>query len=822
MSYDATDEYVVLFGGRSAIDSRFALNDTWAYHAGVWRNITSTAGRAPPARFAAEIAYDESDHYVFLTGGRGQYQDENHTNPLLTDSWAFAGGHWRQLGASWPTALLSSCQGTTAAFDSTDQFVIVLSPCSGFSTGGQAAAYHNGNWTDLSVNTTTNATIPTPGFIDPLLVDEPALGGVVLFGGTDPFLHAAYNETVLYTGGQWIDETANLTGTPPGRVFAAGDYDQADPGFLLSGGDVDVPPLAATNSTWILSNRTWIQAPAGPAPPADSASRMVWDKVDNASIWFGGIPNETWSWGVTSPLVGLAILPGINPVDVGVATAFSASYEGGTAPFNFTWQFGDGTASNLATPSHAYSAIGSYSVSLVVRDSFGHTAAASDLLNASGALAVSLSAGPNPVDVGVPVAFSSHLSGGSAPLGYNWTFGDGTAPIASPVQAIHAYGVAGNYTAALVVTDAGGGRFVAGATIDVIPGPSVPVITATPISPDLGQLVNFSAVEVGGTVPYHYSWAFGDGGVGGNLAAISHIFTTNGPFVATVTVVDAEGATITGSLNMTIALNVSALGNWSAGAAPLILGFHSAVSGGVPGYTYAWTFGDGGTAAGPTPTHQFDVPGLFTAELRVQDSSGHSAESGWTVFVAPGGGGPLTVTLSPEPSQIAVGGFSLVTATLSGGLGGYTFRWTDGMATCLLAGPLSVRCAPATVGTYPVALTVVDQAGHSATGSTSLTVGAAGTVTSPPVGGLLSWAQIGVTVGVAGAIAVALIVLVVVRKSGGRNAARPREPDAYAEYRSAVRAAPRVIDSGSPSLESGTPAKKPTRPGAPDPLSDLE
>jgi hypothetical protein len=54
------------------------------------------------------------------------------------------------------------------------------------------------------------------------------------------------------------------------------------------------------------------------------------------------------------------------------------------------------------------------------------------------------------------VGFSALASGGTAPYGYLWTFGDGTAPSAAQNPS-HTYAAPGFYSATLVVTDARGG-----------------------------------------------------------------------------------------------------------------------------------------------------------------------------------------------------------------------------------------------------------------------------------------------------------------------------------------------------------------------------
>jgi PKD domain len=56
---------------------------------------------------------------------------------------------------------------------------------------------------------------------------------------------------------------------------------------------------------------------------------------------------------------------------------FVGSASGGLPPYNFTWNFGDGSPpSYLQNPEHPYVAFGSYNVSLTVRDASGDVASA--------------------------------------------------------------------------------------------------------------------------------------------------------------------------------------------------------------------------------------------------------------------------------------------------------------------------------------------------------------------------------------------------------------------------------------------------------------
>ncbi len=76
MAYDATDGYVVLFGGCLGTSGGCApiSDQTWVYQGGVWANLTEFQPH-PTARYAAGITFDSADGYVLLYGGQGSIVD---------------------------------------------------------------------------------------------------------------------------------------------------------------------------------------------------------------------------------------------------------------------------------------------------------------------------------------------------------------------------------------------------------------------------------------------------------------------------------------------------------------------------------------------------------------------------------------------------------------------------------------------------------------------------------------------------------------------------------------------------------------------------
>ncbi len=123
------------------------------------------------------------------------------------------------------------------------------------------------------------------------------------------------------------------------------------------------------------------------------------------------------------------------------------------------------------------------------------------------------------------------------------------------------------------------------------------------------------------------------------------------------------------------------------------------ISGETPNYTYRWSNGVSGTAFGD-PSNSFIDSGLCagTYAIRIKDSNGcvNTFKTNITQ--------PLPVTISFNPTEVSCNGScnGAVTATVSGGHGGYTYKWSPGGQT---TATISSLCP----GTY--SLTAKDDSG---------------------------------------------------------------------------------------------------------------
>ncbi|MCI4345305.1 MAG: PKD domain-containing protein, partial [Thermoplasmata archaeon] len=167
----------------------------------------------------------------------------------------------------------------------------------------------------------------------------------------------------------------------------------------------------------------------------------------------------------------------------------------------------------------------------------------------------------------------------------------------------------------------------------------------------------------------------------------------------------------------------------ASGTAPLTVQFSGSATGGVAPYSFAWTFGDGTTGTGASPSHVYRTTGSFTARLTVTDSlkGTGAATAGITVH-------PPTLAVTVTPSTVSGPAPMCVnfSAQLSGGTAPYTVAWTFG-SVAKGSGAVVSHCFFA-AGTATVVATVTDASGRSASALAAVTI-------TPPLSVQLSLSQ---------------------------------------------------------------------------------
>ncbi len=242
-------------------------------------------------------------------------------------------------------------------------------------------------------------------------------------------------------------------------------------------------------------------------------------------------------------------------VDVGHLLDANATVAGGSAPYNYSWNFDDGVVLWGDDVSTSYTLPGTYLVTVEVRDAGGGASVNTTELVVEPLPTVALHALPsNETDVGVPIGLSADVGGGTTPGIGSWEFGDGESGVGESVQ--HAYTESGVYFARFYYVDASGVNVSQYVQIVVHPSIAATFSVATVpsgTSVDAGTLLYFNTTISGGTAPYTVVWGFQDGSYGYGVSA-QHIYGSAGTYRVTLFVVDSVG----GEWNTTYRLVVGA------------------------------------------------------------------------------------------------------------------------------------------------------------------------------------------------------------------------------------------------------------------------
>jgi len=132
----------------------------------------------------------------------------------------------------------------------------------------------------------------------------------------------------------------------------------------------------------------------------------------------------------------------------------------------------------------------------------------------------------------------------------------------------------------------------------------------------------------------------------------------------TLTVTDDEGAdhTATQSVTVPTAGNSSPTADFSNDCSDLTCNYNGSTSSDSDGSiaSYAWNFGDSGTASEATPSHTYASAGTYTVTLTVTDSSGATNSTTQSVTVTAAGNDSAEGSDDGGSSSGGGGSFSIV------------------------------------------------------------------------------------------------------------------------------------------------------------------
>ncbi|MFI5196482.1 MAG: PKD domain-containing protein [Chitinophagales bacterium] len=350
----------------------------------------------------------------------------------------------------------------------------------------------------------------------------------------------------------------------------------------------------------------------------------------------------------------------------------------GTAPLSYHWLFGDGGSSTLASPTHNYLALGSYTVMLIVTDGNG---------------CIDTLTRPNYITVGqLTAAFTAPATACvySSVSFYNtsgphsssaWNFGDGGT--ATTDSATHIFTAPGTYNVRLIVFN-GYCYDTIIHPITILPGPATSFTIAPAQACPAPVTLNFTGTVPSGSA---VTWLYGDGS-SGTGATSSHTYANNGVDTIKMITVGATGCRDTiMQIDTIYNLMLKIIDSPSSGCVPLTVPFSVVALTTQPtpslsphSYpysigSYSWNFGDGSPpSSSPAPSHTYIAAGVYTVIVNVVTANGCIISDTTKVYV----GTPPVITFTAIPTHVCAGSSVLFAATHTGPVTVYVWDFGDG------------------------------------------------------------------------------------------------------------------------------------------------
>jgi PKD repeat protein len=315
--------------------------------------------------------------------------------------------------------------------------------------GGRKAPFAHRQYHVLLMPGSTRDLIFTPGY-----------------DGTFPLIERRLNLTdnaQMNGGMQTCFTIAAAGGNSPPTASAGGPYNGVAglPIAFNAGASTDCSPTPCTpegdslSYTWNFGDAT---SGSGVTPSHAYAAAGTY----NVTVTVDDGVNPPVTSPLTTATVAANQVPTANPNGpYSGRTGFPIAFNGtGSSdpegqPLSYNWNFGDGNTGSGATPSHAYAAPGTYTVTLTVNDGFQNSAPASTTATVIDNVApVANPGGPyNSTSTTVTFNGAGSSDGNGDTLTYAWNFGDGgTGSGATPTHT-YAQGSGTTFTVTLVVND---------------------------------------------------------------------------------------------------------------------------------------------------------------------------------------------------------------------------------------------------------------------------------------------------------------------------------------------------------------------------------
>jgi gliding motility-associated-like protein len=370
-----------------------------------------------------------------------------------------------------------------------------------------------------------------------------------------------------------------------------------------------------------------------------------------------------------------------------------------TGAVSWNWNFGDGGTSTQQNPSHTYTALGNYTVTLIATGANG----CSDSVIKNQFIRIQapvVAINGLPLEGCVPYTIfpTPNVTTVDGIAAYLWDFGDGfTSTVANPS---HTYPLQGTYTVKLFITT-NDGCTDSSVVINAVRvgNKSLANFNAIPLAQCVAQPIQFNNL----TNPSdRWAWDFGDGIGSSFLQNPAYAYQDTGKFTVRLIAWNNGCADTAIKTNYITALPpVAKFGSTFNCNNKLLVTFSDSS---ILPQTWLWNFGDGFTSTAQNPVHTYTAYGSYNVSLTVTNGAcSHTKVNTITVFNE-----QVNFTIAFDTlckSQPAV---FLATGFFQSNIITYLWNYGDGISE--IAGPIAVHTY-ANAGLYSVTLTITDVRG---------------------------------------------------------------------------------------------------------------
>lgn len=379
----------------------------------------------------------------------------------------------------------------------------------------------------------------------------------------------------------------------------------------------------------------------------------------------------------------------------------------------WAWNFGDGTTSGAENPSHIYTGVGNFTVSLTaVNNGCPGVVTKTNLIQVLPPIARFNAAITNCADR-LQFTFTDASIGAD---GWTWDFGDGS-PVSTAQSPVHSFPALGNYTVTLTVTNSTNtcSHSVTHIVRAIDQAPDFTVSAATICRRDA---ITFTPLNADPAITAQVLWDFGNGAQINTttVTPVSYTYPASGTYTVRMISVDVNGCRDTIIKTNHIRVNgprINFTATNTAGCAGLTTIFNDlSTTDGINAInSWRFDFGDGNTQTFTAPPfqHTYTTAGSFSVKLTITDAAGCTDTLTRINLVNTSDPVPDFITATTMTCPSAIINF---TNTSTSGFPIISSIWDFGDGTIVpVAGIAPVSHAYTLPGDYTVKLIVTDQQG---------------------------------------------------------------------------------------------------------------